>query len=102
MKTQKLHHSIVAAAALTLAFTATASAKDEAVTLEQCPQPVQAVIRSYQTQGQLEEIGLDEKKKSGGPAVYEAKFTLAGGRRIELHLSPNGAVLQIEEKKRKN
>jgi hypothetical protein len=102
MKTHKLHHSIIAAAALTLAFTATASAKDETVTIDQCPPPVQAILRSYQTQGQLEVIGLDKKKKSGGPAVYEAKFTLAGGRRIELHLSPNGSILQIEEKRRKD
>ncbi len=79
-----------------------ALAKDKPVTLQECPAPVQAVIRQYQEKGTLEEIGLDEKKKSGGPAVYEAKFTLAGGRRIELHISPNGTILEVEEKKRKN
>ena len=101
MKTRSLHHSTIAAA-IALAILTPASAKDEPIQLDKCPQPVQAVIRSYQTQGQLEEVALDEKKKTGGPAVYEAKFTLTGGRRIELHISPAGSVIQIEEKRRKN
>jgi hypothetical protein len=78
-----------------------ALAKDTPVKLEECPQPVQAVIRHYTAQGTLESIGLDEKKKSGGPSVYEAKFSLTGGRRIEIHISPEGKVLQMEEKKPK-
>jgi hypothetical protein len=102
MKTHSLHHTTIAAAAIAFAILTPASAKDEPIQLEKCPQPVQAVIRSYETQGKLEEVALDEKKKTGGPAVYEAKFTLTGGRRIELHISPAGSVIQIEEKKRKN
>jgi hypothetical protein len=45
---------------------------------------------------------LDEKKKSGGPAVYEAKFSLRNGKRIEVHISPEGKVLQFEDKKPKS
>jgi len=77
-------------------------AKDEVVKLAECPEPVQAVVKHYQTQGTLEEIGLDKKKKSGGPAVYEAKFGLKDGRRMEIHISSDGKVLQMEEKRPKN
>ena len=83
-------------------LTAGAHAKDDPVSVEQCPAPVQAVIRHYSTQGTLEGVALDEKKKSGGPAVYEAKFTLRDGKRVEVHISPEGKVVQFEEKKRKN
>lgn len=91
------------AAAFVLAFVPViACAKDEPVQLSECPQPVQAVIRHYQTQGTLEEIGKDKKKKSGGPAVYEAKFNLSNGKRVEVHISSDGKVLQFEEKKPKS
>jgi hypothetical protein len=76
--------------------------KDEVVKLSECPAPVQAVVKHYQNQGTLEEIGLDKKKKSGGPAVYEAKFALKDGRRMEIHISPEGQVLQMEEKQPKS
>lgn len=86
-----------------LAFSpAVSMGKDEPVKLSECPEPVQAVIRHYQNQGTLEEIGLDKKKKAGGPAVYEAKFTITGGKRVEIHISPEGKVLQMEEKKPKS
>ena len=76
--------------------------KDKPVTLSECPTQVQAVIRHYQNQATLEEIGFDEKKKAGGPAVYEAKFSVQGGKRIEIHISAEGKVLQMEEKKPKS
>jgi hypothetical protein len=85
------------------ALTSVASfAKDEVVQLSECPAAVQAVIKHYKNQGTLEEIGLDKKKKSGGPAVYEAKFSLKDGRRIEIHISAEGQVLQMEDKKPKS
>ena len=88
--------------ALTLAAAlSSAAAKDQDVTLEQCPPPVQAVIRHYSKQATLEQIGLDEKKKSGGPAVYEARFAMKDGNKVEVHISPEGSVLQIETKKAK-
>ena len=74
-------------------------AKDRVVSLEQCPEAVQRVIKHYGTSAKVEEIGLDEKKKSGGPAVYEAKLALPDGRRLEVHISANGSVLRFEEKK---
>ena len=83
---------------LGIALVATASAKDEPISLEQCPAPVQAVIRAYQAQAKFEGVSRDDKKKSGGPAVYEAKFDLPKGRKIEIHISPEGKVLQFEEK----
>lgn len=99
----KTRHVQILLSISALLFTAvSASAKDKPVTLQECPAPVQAVIRQYQATGTLEEIGRDDKKKSGGPSVYEAKFTLAGGRRIEVHISPAGAVLQVEEKQPKS
>ena len=82
-------------------ITSAASGKDEPVTLEQCPAPVQAVIRHYSAQATLEGIGLDKKAKAGGPAVYEAKFKVKDGSRIEVHVSPEGRVLQMEKKKAK-
>ncbi len=91
--------ALLAAASLTPPL---ALAKDEVINLEQCPAPVQAVIRHYSTQGTLDAIGVDKKAKSGGPAVYEAKFTVKSGNRIEVHISPEGKVLQMEEKKPKN
>lgn len=76
--------------------------KDTPIALDKCPPPVQAVVRHYSTQTTLEAVALDEKKKTGGPAVYEAKFSLRNGKRIEVHISPEGKVLQLEEKKAKN
>jgi hypothetical protein len=89
---------IFAAAALltTLVF-----AKDDPISLERCPVPVQNVIKQYAVQAKLEEIGLDKKSKSGGSPVYEAKFTGKDGKRFELHISPDGKVLEIEPKKPK-
>ena len=81
---------------------ASVAAKDAPVSLEECPAPVQAIIRHYSAQGTFESVALDEKKKSGGPAVYEAKFTLRDGRRMEVHISPEGKVVSFEEKKPKN
>ena len=77
-------------------------AKDKAVQFGDCPAPVQAMLRQYAAHGTLEEIGLDENKKSGGPATYEAKFTLKDGRRIEVHVGADGKVLLVENKKAKN
>lgn len=77
-------------------------AKDKDVSLKECPPPVQAVIQDYTAKGgALEEIGLDEKKKSGGSPVYEAKFTLADGNRVEVHITPSGQVVLVEKKKPK-
>jgi hypothetical protein len=90
---------VVVAAILIPAF---ALAKDAPISLDQCPAPVQALISHYSKQGTFEEVTLDEKKKSGGPAVYEAKFTLTDGRRIEIHMSPEGKVIKFEEKKAKS
>ena len=87
-----------ALAALSIA----APAKDEPIKFEQCPAPVQTVIRHYSRQGTLEAVSVDEKKKSGGAAVYEARFSLPGGKRVEVHISPEGKVLQFEEKKPKS
>lgn len=75
-----------------------AVAKDTPIGLQQCPAPVQAVIRAYEAQAKFESVTRDDKKKSGGPAVYEAKFDLPKGRKIEIHISPEGKVLQMEEK----
>ena len=87
--------------ALNLLLAPLASAKDELISLAQCPAPVQAVIRHYSQQGSLDSIGLDRKTKSGGPAVYEAKFTVKDGKRVEVHISPEGKVIQMENKKTK-
>ena len=75
-----------------------AAAKDKPIGLGECPAPVQAVIRQYSAKAAFESVAFDEKKKSGGAAVYEAKFNLPGGKRIELHISPTGTVMQVEEK----
>ena len=89
--------------ALSAALTSSlAWAKDEVIRLSECPEPVQAVIRHYSQQGSLEQIGLDKKKKSGGPSIYEAKFAVRDGRRFEIHIAPDGKVLQMEEKKPKS
>ena len=86
--------------ALTTALTS-ASAKDNPVKLEECPAPVQAIIRHYTNQATLEGIGYDKKAKAGGPPVYEAKFRAPAGNLVEVHISPEGKVLQMEEKKAK-
>lgn len=99
MKTPKLTPLLTLAVSALLA--APLSAKDKPVSLEDCPPPVQAVIRQYSAQGSLEEIGKDEKKKSGGPAVYEAKFSMKSGKRFEVHIAADGRVLQMEAKKPK-
>lgn len=101
MKTSR-SRVVVCLSLATALFSSTALAKDEKVQLSECPEPVRAVIRHYSQQGTLEEIGLDKKKKSGGPAVYEAKFAVRDGRRIEVHIAPDGKVLQMEEKRPKS
>jgi hypothetical protein len=95
---------ILACSAATAAWLipAAASAKDIPMALDRCPAAVQAIVRHYSTRGSMEEIALDMKKKSGGPPVYEAKFSLPGGKRIEVHITPEGKVLQVEDKKPKN
>ena len=75
-----------------------AAAKDTPISFEQCPSTVQAVIRTYQAQAKFESVARDDKKKSGGPAVYEAKFDLPKGRKIEIHISSAGQVMHFEEK----
>jgi hypothetical protein len=77
-------------------------AKDDPIGLSQCPAPVQAVIKQYSARGTLEGVAVDEKKKTGGPAVYEAKFTLKDGKRIEVHISAGGQVILVEDKKPKS
>ena len=77
-------------------------AKDVPVRLEECPAAVQTVIREHSSRGTFESVARDEKKKSGGAAVYEAKFTLPDGKRVEVHISPDGKVLQVEDKKPKS
>lgn len=84
------------------ALSTTAIAKDEPISLEACPAPVQVVIKHYSAQGALEGIGVDKKAKSSGDAVYEAKFALPSGKRVEVHISADGKVMQVEEKKAKN
>jgi hypothetical protein len=83
------------------ALSSTLWGKDVPVSLDQCPAPVQATVRQYTAHGTLEAISLDEKKKSGGTAVYEAKFNLTTGKRIEVHISPEGKVLLVENKQPK-
>jgi hypothetical protein len=94
-----LNPSFALAALLSLSSALCLQAKDRVVTLEQCPEAVQRVLKHYGTSAKIEEIGLDEKKKSGGPAVYEAKLALPDGRRLEVHISAEGSVLRFEEKK---
>ena len=90
--------SICAVLAVSMAAAFPALAKDAPITIEQCPEPVQKVIREYQAKGQLQKIGRDEKKKSGGPPVYEARFKMADAGEIEVHIATTGAVLTIEHK----
>jgi hypothetical protein len=86
---------------ITAALSAPLWGKDVPVSLDQCPAPVQATVRQYAAHGTLEAIALDEKKKTGGPAVYEAKFNLPTGKRIEVHISPEGKILLVENKQPK-
>ena len=87
---------------ISAAISSSSFAKDTPVDLKNCPAPVQAVVKQYAAHGTMEEIALDEKKKTGGPVVYEAKFSLPGGKRIEVHISPDGKILQVENKAPKN
>lgn len=97
MKTSLLARAVALLSSIA-ALSAGAFAKDESISLEACPAPVQAVIKHYSTQGTLEGIGLDKKTKSGGAATYEAKFAMKSGKRVEVHISPEGKVMQMEEK----
>ena len=98
MRNKAAFHVVRITAVMATSFACTAFSKDTPVNLEKCPTPVQAVVRQYLAQGTMEKIALDEKKKSGGGPVYEAKFTLRDGKRIELHISPDGRLLQVENK----
>lgn len=95
-----LHSLAIAAAVLTLA-SLSSFAKDEPVDFNACPPAVQNVIKQYSAHATFEKVELDEKKKSGGPAVYEAKFALKDGRRIEVHISPDGKIVAVENKQPK-
>lgn len=78
------------------------SGKDVPVSLENAPAPVQAAVKQYQPYGTLESIEYDENKKSGKPAVYEAKFILKDGKRLGVYISPEGKILRAENKEQKN
>ena len=78
-----------------------ATAKDEIITIDRCPVPVQKIIQSYSAQHKLEEIGYDQRKKEGGSPRFEVKFESKDGKRFEVHISPDGKVLEIEPKKPK-
>ena len=97
-----MKHSTISTLLVFTLLASAAFAKDTLMSVDQCPAPVQAMIRHYSAQGSFESVAFDEKKKSGGTAIYEAKFTLRNGRRIEVHISPEGKVVQFEEKKRQN
>jgi hypothetical protein len=72
--------------------------KDVPITLEQCPEPVKVTLRQYLAYGKMDEVAVDKKEKSGGTPVYEAKFTFPNGKRIEVHISPEGKVLVVENR----
>ncbi len=98
MRNKAAFHVFRSTAVMVTSFACTAFAKDIPVDLAKCPAGVQAVVRQYLAHGTMEKIAFDEKKKSGGNPVYEAKFTLRDGKRIELHISPDGRLLQVENK----
>ena len=97
-----MKNPIVTLAVVTAAFALTSSAvlaKDKSVDLSECPQPVQDVIKRYSAQATFEEVKLDKNAKTGGTATYEAKFSMADGRRFEVHISPAGSIMAVENKK---
>lgn len=95
MKTPTL---LIIAALLAPCFVA---AKDDIITIDRCPAPVQKTIQYYAAQHKLEEIGYDKRQKEGGTPRFEVKFESKDGKRFEVHISPDGKVLEIEPKKPK-
>jgi hypothetical protein len=75
------------------------SAKDVKTTLEQCPAPVQNIVRQYSAAGTFQEI---EVKKGSGEDMYEAKFVGKEGQKIKIILAPNGQVVGHETKPAKD
>jgi hypothetical protein len=74
-------------------------AKDKPVELSDCPKPVQEVIKQYSAKATFEEIKLDKNTKTGGTPTYEAMFSLADGKRFEVHINAAGGVVSVENKK---
>lgn len=76
-------------------------AKDEIITIADCPDPVRRAIAKYEAAATVQEIGRDHKKKSGGPTVYEVKMLQKDGRLVEITFGADGTILKTEEKKAK-
>lgn len=66
------------------------------ITLDQCPEPVQAAIQAYKPTAT--EIESEQEK---GAITYDAKLTLPDGKRLKVLFAPDGKVLESKEKKAK-
>ena len=80
-------------------FASVAFGKEVEISLEKCPAAVQATVREYQAHGKLDKIELEAK--DGSADEYDAKLSLNDGRRIAVHLSADGRVIRVDEKKPK-
>ncbi len=69
-----------------------ADEQEEAVTLDQVPDPVKATILTESAGGRITEI---ERETRNGNVVYEAEF-VRDGQEIEIRIAPDGTVLGRE------
>lgn len=88
---------------IAMAFSSSAFAKDKekqgegdkrtvVITLAQCPTAIQAYIES------INEIEAEQEK---GAITYDAKLTLAEGKRLKILLAAEGKLPESKEKKAK-
>lgn len=66
------------------------------ITMAQCPVAVQTAIQAYK--GTINEIEAEQEK---GVVTYDAKLTLADGKRLKILLAADGKLLESKEKKAK-
>lgn len=93
----KLIHAALLLAAVALPL----HAKDEIeISLDKCPQPVQAAINQQvaKAQGTLDKV---EFEKKDGAEFYEAKVTAANGIRWTVRFAADGRILETKQKKAK-
>ena len=82
------------AMALVLATTGYASDKKEKLLFADCPIIVQKSFDNYASGFQISEVKKETKKD--GRVIYEAKAVKADGKKVEIKVAADGALIKFE------
>ena len=80
--------------AVALALPVFVYAKEEKVSLKDCPEAVQKTIKDSAKDGRIVEVEKETKKD--GTIVYEAEIKRADGKEVEVTVASDGTLLKTE------